>query len=103
MILGTFWTCRRAQENTILESGPTKLFQIQENPDSFSFVCGDPQILEHENVGKDARRKSLRSVVYILGNPSGLRPDRRGRERFIDREHSVYQIFWKIWTLKFRA
>ena len=23
-------------------------------------------------------------------NPSGLRPDRRGRERFVDREHSAH-------------
>ena len=24
--------------------------------------------------------------------PSGLRPDRRGRERFVDREHSVTEL-----------
>ena len=36
-------------------------------------------------------------------NPSGLRPDRRGRERFDDREHSVHRTVWKIWTSKFRS
>ena len=31
--------------------------------------------------------------VEVIGcplNPSGLRPDRRGRERFDDREHSFF-------------
>ena len=31
----------------------------------------------------------LLTTIY----PSGQRPDRRGRERFVDREHSVYQNF----------
>ena len=43
--------------------------------------------------------KITKSVFY----PSGLRPDRRGRERFDDREQSLHRTFWKIWTSKFRS
>ena len=39
----------------------------------------------------------------LIYNPSGLRPDRRGGERFVDRENSVHRTFWKIWKSKFRS
>ena len=43
------------------------------------------------------------SVVdsYEVSNPGGLRPDWRGREGFVAKEHNVHRTFWKIWTFKF--
>ena len=48
-------------------------------------------------------KENFLQLLVITNLPSGLRPDRRGRERFDDRKHSLHRTFWKIWTSKFRS
>ena len=56
-------------ETIILDFGYTKLLKIiQENPNHFGNIFSKSQNLKIENVGKDACRKSLRSVLSILEN-----------------------------------
>ena len=44
--------------------------------------------------------KLANGSIYLLINPSGLRPDRRGWDRSVDREHSVHRTFCKVSDVK---
>ena len=43
----------------------------------------------------------LPGFLLDLNHPSGLRPDRRGRERFVDKEHSVRRMDVQVSIGKF--
>ena len=62
---------------------------------------------ENEQPKPRVTRKSKRLLmdheIIMEFYPSVLRPDRRGRERFVDRVHSVHRTLWKIFMSRLRS